>query len=296
MSSRDDNNVLDDINVSSIKTANGFTTNWIKPTRGVRQGCPLSPYLFILSAEILSNKLRQTTEINGINLFGNEVKISQFADDTNLFCTDIISVENSLNIVNNFGVISGLKLNVKKTKAIWLGKWSQNKTTPLQLQWVNKPVKILGLYFSYDDNKNKHFNFDLKVKKLQRKLDLWKARNLTLFGKALIIKSLGLSQIVYAASNLNTPTEVQFTIKSKLFSFLWNKKKDKIKRESIYQDYDRGGIRMADIDLMIKGLRLAWISRLLNPERRNWKSVPNYFFTKLGGLNFSLGVITMQNT
>ena len=275
-------------NIESTVLNNGFTTNWIKPTRGVRQGWPLSPYLFILSAEILSNKLRQTTEINGINLFGNEVKISQFADDTNLFCTDIISVENSLNIVNNFGVISGLKLNVKKTKAIWLGKWSKNKTTPLQLQWVNKPVKILGLYFSYDDNKNKHFNFDLKVKKLQTKLDLWKARNLTLFGKALIIKSLGLSQIVYAASNLNTPTEVQFTIKSKLFSFLWNKKKDKIKRESIYQDYDRGGIRMTDIDLMIKGLRLAWISRLLNPERRNWKSVPNYFFTKLGGLNFFL--------
>ena len=45
---------------------------------------------------------------------------------------------------------------------------------------------------------------------------------------------------------------------------------------------------MTDIDLMIKGLRLAWISRLLNPERRNWKSVPNYFFTKLGRLNFFL--------
>ena len=172
-------------NIESTVLNNGFTTNWIKPTRGVRQGCPLSPYLFILSAEILSNKLRQTTEINGINLFGNEVKISQFADDTNLFCTDIISVENSLNKVNNFGVISGLKLNVKKTKAIWLGKWSKNKTTPLQLQWVNKPVKILGIYLSYDDNKNKHFNFDLKVKKLQTKLDLWKARNLTLFGKAI---------------------------------------------------------------------------------------------------------------
>ena len=87
--------------------------------------------------------------------------------------------------------------------AIWLGKWSKNKTKPLQLQWVNEPVKILGVYFSYDENKNKLYNFDLKIQKLQTKLDLWKARNLTLFGKALIIKSLGLSQIVYAASNVN---------------------------------------------------------------------------------------------
>jgi len=177
---------------------NGFATNRFKPTRGFRQGCPLSPYLFILGAEILSNRLRQTVEIKGINLFGNEVKISQFADDTNLFFAGATSVEHTLNTVSRFGAISGLKLNVKKTKAIWLGKWSTNKTNSLQLEWVNQTVKILGVYFSYDENKNKHFNFDLKIQKLQTKLDLWKARNLTLFGKGLIIKSLGLSQIVYS--------------------------------------------------------------------------------------------------
>ena len=50
-------------------------------------------------------------------------------------------------------------------------------------------------------------DFDLKIQKLQTKLDLWKARSLTLFGKVLIIKSLGLSQIAYAASNVNVPNE-----------------------------------------------------------------------------------------
>ena len=60
-------------------------------------------------------------------------------------------------------------------------------------------------------------------------------RNLTLFGKALIIKSLRLSQIVYTASNVNV----------------------KIKRESIHQDCNKGRIRMTDVDLMIKILRLA---------------------------------------
>ena len=58
----------------------------------------------------------------------------------------------------------------------------------------------------------------------------------------MIIKSLGLSQIVYAASNVNVPNAIIYTIKNKLFGFLWNNKKDKIKRESIYQDYDKGGI------------------------------------------------------
>ena len=199
---------------------------------GLGKGCPLSPYLFILGAEILLNRLRQTVEIKGIHLFGNEVKISQFADDTNLFCADVTSVEYALNTVSRFGAISGLKLNVKKTKAMWLGKWSTNKTKPLQLKRLNQPVKILGIYFSYDENKNKHLNFDLKIQKLQTKLDSWKARNLTLFGKVLIIKSLGLSQLVYAASNVNVPNEIIYTIKAKLFSFLWNNKKDKIREKA----------------------------------------------------------------
>ena len=74
-------------------------------------------------------------------------------------------------------------------------------------------------------------DFDLKIQKLQTKLDLWKARSLTLFGKVLIIKSLGLSQIVYAASNVNVPNETIYTIKIKIFGFLWNNKKYKIKEK-----------------------------------------------------------------
>ena len=133
-------------------------------------------------------------------------------------------------------------------------------------------------------------SFDLKIQKWQTKLDLWKTRNLTLFGKVLIFKSLGLSQIVYAASNVNVPNEITYTIENKIFGFLWNNKKDKImiKRGSIYQDYEKGGIRMTDVDIMIKALRLAWIPRLLNPDSLNWKSIPDYFFKKLGGLNFVL--------
>ena len=71
--------------VESAVLNNGFATNWFKQTRGVRQGCPLSPYLFILGAEMLSNKIRQSKLVNGVNIYGNDVKVSQFADDTNLF-------------------------------------------------------------------------------------------------------------------------------------------------------------------------------------------------------------------
>jgi len=78
-------------NTESAVQNNSFITSWFKPPKGVRQGCPLSPYLFILSAEVLSNKIRQDFNVRGIKVFGKEIKLSQFADDTTLFNADIES-------------------------------------------------------------------------------------------------------------------------------------------------------------------------------------------------------------
>ena len=108
--------------VESTVLNNDFTTNWFQQSAGVRQGCPPSPYLFILTAELMSNKI----DFKGISLFEKEIKVSQFADDTKLLCADLSSVEKGLQIVADFGAISGLKLNTKKTKAMWLGKWANN--------------------------------------------------------------------------------------------------------------------------------------------------------------------------
>ena len=57
------------LNIESMVINNGFRTNWFKPSKGVRQGCPLSPYLFILSSEILSNKIWQDPSIKGIKIY-----------------------------------------------------------------------------------------------------------------------------------------------------------------------------------------------------------------------------------
>ena len=100
-------------NIESAALNNGFLTNWFRPSRGIRQGCPLSPYLFILSAEVMANKVRQDRQIKGIEILGNELRLSQYADDTNLFCANLASVEKALEIVNNLGLLAGLKLNRK---------------------------------------------------------------------------------------------------------------------------------------------------------------------------------------
>ena len=63
---------------------NGFLSDFFKIERGCRQGDPVSPYIFILCAEILAIKIRNNPDVKGINVNGTEYKISQFADDTSL--------------------------------------------------------------------------------------------------------------------------------------------------------------------------------------------------------------------
>ena len=131
------------------------------------------------------------------------------------------------------------------------------------MKWMNTPTKLLGIYVSCDERGNSQMNFNLKVQKLQTNLDIWKSRGLTLYGKVLIIKSLGLSSLIYSISNVNVPKEIVSMVKDKMIRFLWKNKKGKIKRTSMYQDLSTGGLRMVDIELTIKSLRLAWIKRLL---------------------------------
>ena len=85
--------------------------------RGVRQGCPLSPYLFVLSVEVLANTIRRDTSIKGISISQNEVKLSQYADDTTLILDGSKdTLKASLKVIEKLSKISGLKLNNKKPK------------------------------------------------------------------------------------------------------------------------------------------------------------------------------------
>ena len=74
-------------------------------------------------------------------------------------------------------------------------------------------------------------------------------------------------------------------IKQNCFNFYGKTKKGKIKREGLYQDRENGGIRAIDAETMIKALRLPWILRIFAPGRKNWKTVPDYYLGRYGGLS-----------
>jgi len=115
--------------------------------RGVRQGDPLSPYLFVVAIEILAISIRSNTNIKGITIGDNETKLLAYADDITVSLSDIISAKELLDSLNTFERFSGLKMNVSKTKAMWIGTMKNSVEKPLGLEWC-MTVKNLGVQFS----------------------------------------------------------------------------------------------------------------------------------------------------
>jgi len=100
-----------------------------------------------------------------------------------------------------------------------------------------------------------------EVEKIKNTINLWKSRNLSIYGNVNIIKTLLFPQMIYPSSVLWTPYEVIKEINSLIFRFLWNSN-DKVIRLSTYAPYDQGGLQMLDYDNMVKDLRLNWLKRI----------------------------------
>ena len=100
-------------------------------------------------------------------------------------------------------------------------------------------------------------------------------------GRTLLAKSLGISKLVYTASMLSVPQEVITKVQTKLFNFLWRNKKDKIKREVLFQEASKGGLNFPNFATTVNALRLSWIGRLLNsPATDAWTAIPNASFER----------------
>ncbi len=115
-------------NVFSRIICNGKLLEHVFLGRGVRQGCPLSPLLYVLVSEVLSTQIRNCKEIEGFRLPGAGglyFKISQYADDATNFVKNEKSLCNLLAFVNKYEKGSGAKLNSVKSE-VWLGRWRSN--------------------------------------------------------------------------------------------------------------------------------------------------------------------------
>jgi hypothetical protein len=135
-------------NIFSQVLVNGFLTTAFSVTRSVRQGCSLSPLLFIIAIEPLLNLIRQSLIFKGIPIPGRvgEERVVCYADDTTALVQNEASVKEVLALFDKYSRASGAQLNISKSTALVINGKFYNALLPSSLQ-ITDTVKICGIFF-----------------------------------------------------------------------------------------------------------------------------------------------------
>ena len=267
--------------VACVKN-NGHFSDFFSIHRGIKQGCSASALLFILCVEIMAIKIRESNTLKGIrhNAFHKHIKISQYADDTVIFLNNEAELAAALNLLDAFGLLSGLRLNKHKCEGMWLGKnlAYQQSYSKFGIKWPSQ-VRYLGIYIGYDHKQIHSLNWLSKVDKLEGILESWSKRDLSLFGRVQVIKSLAIPQILASLTYLPIQTSIIDNINKLLFKFIW-RSQDKIKRSLITLPIEAGGLGMIDLHTFSKAVKANWMNRIVNacPENDSWVQLPLYHF------------------
>ena len=177
-------------------------------------------------------------------------------------------------------------MNENKTLIIYLGPWKQKNENPLGFCQEGDCFNVLGVFVGRDERKKMEMNFQKKIDKMTATFNFWQTRNISLLGKMNIVKSLGMSNLVYSLSNTNCSNHLLEKAHKAINQFVWNKKPPRIKHSSLIMNIESGGMGMPDIKCINKALRLAWIARIL--ENGKWCRILNNFLRKYGGFEFLL--------
>ena len=125
-------------------------------------------------------------------------------------------------------------------------------------------MTVLGIAFTNDNHNITQVNMEPKLLKIENEIAQWRRRHLTTMGRITVVKSLLISKLVHLFTALPNPSQLQMKrIESMLFSFIWGRKRDPIKRAKVIQDYAIGGLRMVDVRAFINSMKLTWLKRLL---------------------------------
>jgi len=141
------------------------------------------------------------------------------------------------------------------------------------------------VYFTYDLKLLKEENFIERLDSFKKLINIWSSRGLSVYGKVTIIKSFLIPKFVYVCPVLPTPKELVKEFNQLLLKFLWNGT-DKVTRVSAINKYEEGGLKMTDLNCMIKSLRLAWIKRIFEDNNGTWKLYLQHLLEAMGGFFF----------
>ena len=240
----------------------GFLSSFFHKERGVNQGCPLSPSLYLLMAEILANKLRQDPKIKGITVNNIQYLISQFADDTDLYLSyDQGTVNRVFEIFAGIERNTGLRISYEKTTMYRIGSIANTNAklyTPRKINWANNYINTLGI--DIGNNSVSEKNLDAVIAKMRAVANMWYFRSMTIIGKVAVINALMSSLFIYRLQIL-PPIKEKYVkeFENTVLDFLWHGKKAKIPLKVLQTSKLDGGLGLTDICRKHKSLLFNWI-------------------------------------
>ncbi|KAK3093093.1 hypothetical protein FSP39_010992 [Pinctada imbricata] len=249
----------------------------------------------------MAARLRQSKNIKGIRIHNNqekEFKISQLADDTTLFLRTKADITKALNLIEEFGTLSGLILNRSKCQGLKLGGKEIIEDDFEEIDWESKLIKALGIYFGKDCEIAINENWERKIVKIEKIITAWFKRKLTMIGKIQIINSLIISQLTHLVTVMPLPSVFLKRIESLIYKFLWDNKQEKLKRKTISQKYENGGLNLIDISTHAKTMIISWVRKLFDDTDHQWKTIPKFILNRHFGNNlllFKMNIDKMEN-
>lgn len=210
---------------------NGVSLPPFKPTRGIRQGDPLSPYLFIIVANVLSLMIKQAIQsgtLRGIRLNPKCPTLSHlfFADDSIFFLDGtIVECQNLASILHQYCYASGQAINLNKS-GIFFSKGCPNRlrrnmAAELRVPEIMKTGKYLRIPSDWGASKKEVFAWILA--RVNMKLESWKEHLLSRAGKEILLKSVVQAIPQYAMSVFKIPGSIVKAIEKKIANFWWRK-------------------------------------------------------------------------
>ncbi|KAK2370269.1 hypothetical protein QL285_083333 [Trifolium repens] len=234
---------------------NGRPSQNFYPKRGLRQGDPLSPYLFIICANVFSGLITQAQQgkrIHGIKIAHGAPEVSHllFADDSLLFCrANNQEATEVKNIIMNYQEASGQLVNMNKSEIIF-SKHAPQSTKEvigqiLPMQQVNQFSRYLGMPTHVGRSKKQAFNYIQDC--VWKKLKGWKARHLSFAGRSTLIKVVAQAIPTYVMSCFLLRKELCSHMESMICKFWWGSNNEKrkihwVKWSKICKNKRNGGL------------------------------------------------------
>ena len=266
---------------SSVQV-NGFISPFFEVQRGIRQGCPLSPLLYVIATELVANFIRQTPLLKGIPLYGINTRITKYADDTSIFIRSWDEIAKVFDIFELFELASGSKLKKEKTQLLQLGSFV-NKPVPIRYEiFITKKLKLYGHLITHegmndDENWEKSRN---TIEKLASKMPPF---GISPFGKIHSVYIYYLCMFNYLSNVITPPNDLLKSAEKNIIKFLWYPAKlDIIKRGVLKLPPDMGGIGFPDLRIRIAVNRVCFFARVLSSkEELSWRRAFFHFYGRV---------------